>query len=1237
MPKSKNRSLLRIILSALVLTSNLTLPVYSQVNTPIEVNHTSEATESTGFLPSELGQIQESYIPDPSYQGPVIVHLKTPHGHYESALNVKKIIHYLQDHHDITLLFAEGANGRLHPEYLDFFPEPSLNEKVSDYLAKEGELTGVDLALLPGSHNSRRALEALGIENSDLYHRAYTAFRDVLNHSKSANSEMEARKLLLDREASKILPPELRDLIGVWQKFHSEHSDLSAVVKLLTKESKKLLGLDLKDPISQFEWPQLSRFTALESLQTQLAGIKEQTEKQHLKHWLRERKLPTQIVARMTDKKTNQPRALLEHFYHKTHSFGFRFKNFPQTTIKCHAAILQNELDAPALYSETHKLFDALFKIHIKTTEQGRLLDHYKTHFLIQKLLQLELTPGEWHELKQRRSFVHDPLLAAASRFYKISTLREKVFLNKIESTLQNRPPQTVLLVTGGFHADGMAELFRKKGLAYIQITPKMTSAGDSLLYHEIMLRTAHLEKPGFTESAIQINEFLGPYAKPYLRSEFKKVQRALQSVTTPDRLAVRFISPYFADRGSAFNPSKTLFDAAFHGTSFPRAEMRASPTPVSAATLGTAEKELLVDYLKDLTEKITHQLPRRHKKYHVTYHADEGWEKHNILKFYNWDWKNKTSFYRSFYFIPLTLQSKRKPEEQRIYHILFYLSGAQQRLALQIFRIQDRGIATDLNILQYPPGESFRTAKENNYRALPLSLPNFLAEFPIEEEKRIYLRNLVNEFVVDRAEDGRMSGGVSLGDILQAQTKKSQVEKHLKVVATENLSDVLTELQFEKGSPFSLTPVPAVISFGKMRRKSHLLTEILNSKLAHAFVHLPPFSQGKTLVWVPAEGEILSRKLPPQEVDDALIMLRNSYDPRLSVVVDAETYEDPNAVDALTKRLTDFLLLYVHSQPKISIHLIVMPEDQASGKAKLLTQHLREKITQALNRSEIRHSIPQLNANPIEAAYPVRFAVALTAAYPFMGTNWDARAMRRYRGYLESLLEWAWQRQTAQQGVEAIQDHNKDGLGISQNEIRNIPISLHVDLKTLNPRDRDDLKKRLQQLPIGSVLTAYVDIRARGSQQDILTPLIRELPAGQIHYFRVSYLEKISAAAIQKQQQRALKIGIQSQNSALLLPNLDVLEASRNENLEESLDSFGFVFQFNPRQVAKKYRNLKGLSAAVLGEVLKAALLDRNLQTAYLAQSTAQGFFTQQAGVFLLQESWIQARVQQELLASAA
>jgi|GEM_PF-4342293 len=489
-------------------------------------------------IPAELGTVEEIHLPPGRKDFPFVIHIQTVHAHYETAHKIREIIRYFKKQYGVQCIFAEGASEKLHPEYLNFVsdsrlrrqeqqvpasvPESwdsGLNQKIVDALAKKGELTAVDLAL------SDSGLEAFGIEKPDFYRHAYHIFKKVFENQDQSETFLKEKRLALDRQASRIFDRELRMLVDCWLKFNSGKKDLLGVFRLLRKDAKEGLGLDFENPFSQFDWPQLTRLALLQELEKRQDQEQFEKERKKILGWLKSRKIATNFF---DDLETgDSPRKSAENFLEKTVPQGFRFSDYPQITYRAAHKVLQSELQLKPLFEEIERLFSKLLDAKADTEEKREIIGLYRNFLLLGKLLHLELTAGEWEQIRSNEESPEiqangsiQKTIKAAFRFYRLMQRRESAFFTNIQETLSGlrrrgqqvpasvpeswdsgrKTPKAVILVTGGFHTQGMSRLFKDQNIGYALISPKISGEIDHSLYYEIMTRTSHLEQTLFTQ-----------------------------------------------------------------------------------------------------------------------------------------------------------------------------------------------------------------------------------------------------------------------------------------------------------------------------------------------------------------------------------------------------------------------------------------------------------------------------------------------------------------------------------------------------------------------------------------------------------------------------------------------------------------------------------------------------------------------------------------------------------------
>lgn len=453
-------------------------------------------------IPSSLGKVEEFYLPPGEKDFPFVVHIQAIHAHYETARKIREMIRHVEKNYGVNQILAEGASEKLHPEYLNFVPDPKLNQKIINALAEKGELTGVDYAL-PNS-----SLEAWGIEEPGLYRRALGIFKKVIGGREQAEALLNGKRLALDREASRFFDKDLRELVSCWLKFNAAQKGMLEVFRFLRGQAKAELDIDFENAFSQYDWPQLTRLALLQELEKRESAAEFKKEKEKLAAWLKTLNISEDFTAYLEaagaadpedSPAEDSPRKRAEAFLEKTVPHGFRFSDYPQITYRAASKVLQSEMQSKALFEEFDRLFNRLLALRAEKPEEQKFVEEYRVLVFLEKLFRLELTPDDWEKVKQKGIGKEEATGRQAIRFYRLMEKRDAVFQARIQKQLSGTSRKAVL-VTGGFHAKGLKAFFEKNRIGYALITPQISGPIDSSLYYQIMTRTSNLEQTLFTQ-----------------------------------------------------------------------------------------------------------------------------------------------------------------------------------------------------------------------------------------------------------------------------------------------------------------------------------------------------------------------------------------------------------------------------------------------------------------------------------------------------------------------------------------------------------------------------------------------------------------------------------------------------------------------------------------------------------------------------------------------------------------
>ena len=91
------------------------------------------------------------------------------------------------------------------------------------------------------------------------------------------------------------------------------------------------------------------------------------------------------------------------------------------------------------------------------------------------------------------RSTPVDDYVKGIFSFYKTTTKRESEFFNLLKQEMMKRFQRSSVLVTGGFHKEGVVKRLKKAGVSYLVVLPKIEQLSDHERYLELMRESGNL------------------------------------------------------------------------------------------------------------------------------------------------------------------------------------------------------------------------------------------------------------------------------------------------------------------------------------------------------------------------------------------------------------------------------------------------------------------------------------------------------------------------------------------------------------------------------------------------------------------------------------------------------------------------------------------------------------------------------------------------------------------------
>lgn len=419
---------------------------------------------------------------------PIIIHIQDLHDSVEAQKNIAGLVESLQDARGISLVGLEGAQGEFATEAFRHLPDADITRGVAEHLMDQGYLGGPEFAGI----TAKRMPLLWGVE--DL--AAYNANVESVKASAVNRAEMETF-LEKARQAMAVvkevrLSPGLLEFDRYLTGYHSRKQPLGAYVRYLLHASpgsaKQVPNLVLlRDAL---RWEESLDFQKIEAERNELlTRLTRELSKDGLE----------QLVARSALYRLG--RVSYGDYYRFVRSlcgqYGINLDSYPQLGTYVRYVLLAERINRNDLLTELERLERAVQDGLAGSDEERRIVRAARHLALLERLVRHGYTPADWgyhllHQTEIREAGAEIAALARESGLPQslsppsLDTLRPfeefcvqalgrngalvKNLLDKLKS--ENRT--AAVLVAGGFHTEGLAQLLRNRDVSYAIVTPKL-------------------------------------------------------------------------------------------------------------------------------------------------------------------------------------------------------------------------------------------------------------------------------------------------------------------------------------------------------------------------------------------------------------------------------------------------------------------------------------------------------------------------------------------------------------------------------------------------------------------------------------------------------------------------------------------------------------------------------------------------------------------------------------------
>ncbi|MBK8870503.1 MAG: hypothetical protein IPN19_05530 [Elusimicrobia bacterium] len=398
----------------------------------------------------------------------LVVHIQDVHHNEDAQRNIGHVVQSLVEKDQVALIALEGAFTPISLEGLRGFARPDILHPVADYLLRVHEVSGPIFSALT---STMVFPPMVGIDDRDHYRSNVEAYQRAAPRVKEYQEKLVRLRSQLDRQLETELNPTLLSFVREVCSFHRDQTSLG-------NHLKSIIQLRPRVPFG----PSVKAFREALSLETELDYKEVERQRTELIQSLA-RKLDDSQIRNLAKKseayRLGQTR--YTEFYRDLQilcqNYGVGLERYPAMKNYIRYILLADQIDPESLFTELAATEDALLADLSKTVGEKRRVNEALALTLVEKLVDFSLTPSDWSKYESLKKVISSPAvldLTDFESFYHEAQARDDAMAKNLIQTMDTAKTETAVLVTGGFHANGLAENLKKAGITIISFIPKI-------------------------------------------------------------------------------------------------------------------------------------------------------------------------------------------------------------------------------------------------------------------------------------------------------------------------------------------------------------------------------------------------------------------------------------------------------------------------------------------------------------------------------------------------------------------------------------------------------------------------------------------------------------------------------------------------------------------------------------------------------------------------------------------
>ncbi len=369
---------------------------------------------------------------------------------------------------NIEFVALEGAFGAIDLSVFQTYSEPHAVKAAADFLLRENKISGAIHALLV----SHSAVNAIGIDDETHYRANVEAYRRSAPLIPSIKKQLVEQEKRLAEKKKNIFNSQLAAFDAQVAAYHGGVVSMANYVRALLKyDSMPTSNIRLYEKCVALE--NALDFSRVEAQRTALLAV--------LTKRLSENESAGLLTATADYRKDRLRHADFYGYLKKLcTSKGISLTRYPAMDDYLRYVTMSDAINAEKLLTDMRVAEASVYEQLARSSDERALVTESRQLYLIGRLVDFSLTREEWKEIKKIRRDAQSSLRSFED-FYERAELRDEAMarnlLNKIQRTTC-AVPNTVVLVTGGFHSAGIDQRLVDAGCTVVSFVPKISHLG---------------------------------------------------------------------------------------------------------------------------------------------------------------------------------------------------------------------------------------------------------------------------------------------------------------------------------------------------------------------------------------------------------------------------------------------------------------------------------------------------------------------------------------------------------------------------------------------------------------------------------------------------------------------------------------------------------------------------------------------------------------------------------------